>query len=82
MPASMAATGGEVRVAWLGRDHVAHHDMADVARFRTAACERLAHRGGCKLRQRHVLQRAAKGADGGARCTYDVDLLNSHGLLR
>src|SRR6185295_5353452 len=56
----------QVHVACLAVDDAAHDDMADAGRIDLGARDRFLDRDRAELRRRHVLQRHAVIADGGA----------------
>ena len=71
---------GEVGIARLGGNDVAHHHMTDARGLDAAARDRFTHGGGRQLRHRDVFERATEGADGRSRRGDDKDLTSSHAI--
>ncbi|MNF40926.1 hypothetical protein D3C84_219380 [compost metagenome] len=57
---------GQVSITGFGRDHVAHHQVADQLRSQGRTFEGGTGHVGGQLRQRHILERATEAADGRA----------------
>ena len=65
---------GQVGIFGVGGDDVAHRHMANGVGCHAAALDGRLDGGGGQLCVRHVFERAAKGADGGAGGSDDEDV--------
>ncbi|MNS67967.1 hypothetical protein D3C72_1012310 [compost metagenome] len=70
---------GDVGIAGFGRDHVAHHQMANERRVHGGSLQGGFHGRGREVGQRHVLERTTEGTDGGTGGADDVDFWSVHG---